>query len=91
MAGTLDSSPTMNQQIFNIGLEMETVSLYLLCCGLIDAGLAASLDRIKERWNSSAQELEKCLQELIEKRILQKDAFESEDDVFLVTQPHEWR
>ena len=91
MAGALGSSPTMNQQIFHIGLEMETVSLYLLCCGLIDAGLAASLDRIKERWNSSEQELEKCLQELIEKRILQKDTFESEGDVFIVTQPHEWR
>jgi hypothetical protein len=81
----------MNQQIFNIGLEMETISLYLLCCGLVDAGLAASRDRIKERWNSSQDALEKSLKELVERRILQIAPKETEGDIFRVTQPHEWR
>ena len=91
MAGALDPLPTMNQQIFNIGLEMETISLYLLCCGLIDAGLAASIDRIKERWNGSEQSLDESLKRLLEKRILIKDVDEAGGDIFLVTQPHEWR
>jgi hypothetical protein len=81
----------MNQQIFNTGLGMETISLYLLCCGLIDAGLSASLDRIKERWNSSEDVLEKGLQELLGKRILQKEDHAAGTEVFVVTQPHEWR
>ncbi len=91
MTGALGPSPTMNQQIFNTGLKMEAISLYLLCCGLVDAGLAASLERIRERWNSSEDALETSLEELVEKRILQKDANEADGDIFLVAQPHEWR
>jgi hypothetical protein len=89
---THDKTKSMDQKIFNIGLPVETVSLYLLCCGLADAGSTISKKNILEIWNSSKEELRDCLRALEEKNILLRILSDGkEHDVYKLTDVKQWR
>ena len=62
----------MNQKIFQMGLSTETVSLYLLCCGLADAGSVLSRKNFLEIWNGTPEAMDECLLELEERNIISK-------------------
>lgn len=57
----------MHQKIFQMGFSTETVSLYLLCCGLVDAGTTLSIKNLLEVWNATPEAMHTSFQEL-EKR-----------------------
>ena len=63
--------PAMNQKIFGLGLAVETVSLYLLCCALADQGTAITRENLQKVWNDSPQRLSHGLSELAARRILE--------------------
>ena len=65
--------PSREQRIFNLGLGVEAVSLYLLCCGLTDAGQFLSLDTITPAWNLDHTALIANLNVLIRRGILAAD------------------
>jgi hypothetical protein len=65
--------PTREQRIFNLGLEVEAVSLYLLCCGLVDAGQRLSLATITPAWNLDRPALIANLEVLVKYGILAAD------------------
>ena len=89
---THDNTKTMDQKIFNIDLSVETVSLYLLCCGLADAGSAISKKNILEIWNSSEEELRDGLHKLEEKNILLKILSDGkENDIYKLVDVKQWR
>lgn len=89
---THDNTKTMDQKIFNIGLSVKTVSLYLLCCGLADAGSAISKKNILEIWNSSEAELRDSLHKLEEKNILLKILSDGqENDIYKLVDVKQWR
>ncbi len=89
---THDKTKSMDQKIFNIGLPMETVSLYLLCCGLADAGSTISKKNILGIWNSSEEVLKDCLHTLEEKNILLRILSDGkEHDVYKLTEVEQWR
>ena len=89
---THDKTKSMDQKIFNIGLPMETVSLYLLCCGLADAGSTISKKNILGIWNSSEEVLKDCLHTLEEKNILLRILSDGkEHDVYKLTDVEQWR
>jgi len=89
---THDKTKSMDQKIFNIGLSVEIVSLYLLCCGLADAGSTISKKNILGIWNSSEEELRDCLQTLEEKNILLRILSDGkEHDVYKLTDVKQWR
>ena len=72
----MDSShrpPTREQQIFNLGLGVEAVSLYLLCCGLADVGQPLCLDTITPAWNLDRTALIASLDVLVRHGILGAD------------------
>lgn len=62
----------MDQKIFEIGLPVETVSLYLLCCSLADADTVISTRNLIEIWNGTEKALVQGLKELEEKYILHR-------------------
>jgi len=89
---THDKIKSMDQKIFNIGLSVETVSLYLLCCGLADAGSTISKKNILEIWNSGEEELKECLHTLEEKKILLRILSDGkEHDVYKLTDVKQWK
>lgn len=83
---------SMDQKIFNIGLPVETVSLYLLCCGLADTGSTISKKNILEIWNSSEEKLKDCLHTLEEKNILFRILSDGkEHDVYKLVDVEQWK
>ena len=88
---THDKTKSMDQKIFNIGLSMETVSLYLLCCALADAGSTISKKNILEIWNSGEEELRNSLHTLEERNILLKILSDGkEHDVYKLADLKQW-
>jgi len=82
----------MDQKIFNIGLPVESVSLYLLCCGLADTGSTISKKNILEIWNSSEEKLKDCLHTLEEKNILFRILSDGkEHDVYKLVDIEQWK
>ena len=48
-----NQTPAMNQKIFNVGLSVETVSVYLICCNLSDNDMAISTKNLSSMWNGA--------------------------------------
>ena len=64
--------PSMNQLIFKMGLSVETISLYLLCCGLADAGEPITTGKLRDVWNETPESLTEGLRRLERKTILRR-------------------
>ena len=65
-------NPSMNQKIFNLGLSVETVSVYLICCSLADVDTTISTNTIFEMWNSTRASLLEALKDLEKRNILRR-------------------
>ena len=84
--------PSRNEHIFRRGLPTETVSLYLLCCGLLDAGIQATRVTLGERWNAGADQLTESLDTLLADGILTvEEGTEGSEASFIATPPDHWR
>ncbi len=82
----------MDQRIFGMGLPVETVSLYLLCCGLSDSGAAISKTHLLGIWNSSEDELIRGLETLEDRNILARAVSDTEaDPAYQLTDPKQWQ
>ena len=66
-------APAMSQKIFSMKLGVETVSLYLLCCAVADAGAAITRSTLQEKWNGNKTALERELRRLEDRNILSSD------------------
>jgi ribosomal protein S3AE len=62
----------MNQKIFKLGLSVENISMYLLCCGLEDEGRKITTSNIRQIWNSTDDLMEQSLIELEKRNIIRK-------------------
>ena len=70
---TMDNDrPVMSQKIFTLNLAVETVSLYLLCCALANAGAPITVTALEEKWNGSREGLLAELKALERRRIIEK-------------------
>lgn len=65
-------TPAMNQKIFNMGLSVETVSVYLICCSLADIDTTVSTNKLSEMWNSTRASLLEGLKDLETRNILRR-------------------
>jgi len=57
-------APAMDQKIFSLGLAVETISAYLLCCALADAGRPVTLTDLRTVWTATTAALDKALDDL---------------------------
>jgi hypothetical protein len=88
----LSKKPAMNQKIFSMGLGVEAVSLYLLCCAVADAGAAIQRTTLLEKWNGSPISLDQELARLENRNILCRDATKSKGDpVYQMVDERKWR
>lgn len=84
-------APSMNQKIFTIGLSVETISAYLICCSLSDADAPISTRNILGMWNSSETKLNQSLEILEKRNILRRIISGGErDDVYLLLDVEKW-
>jgi hypothetical protein len=86
------NGPSMNQLIFRMGLSVETISLYLLCCGLVDAGKAITTRNLEQIWNDTPQSLAEGLRFLERKNILRRILFDQQDrSAYQLTGIEHWK
>jgi predicted transcriptional regulator len=62
----------MNQKIFNLGLSVDTVSVYLICCSIADTDTTISTNKLSEMWNSTRASLLEGLKDLETRNILRR-------------------
>ena len=67
-----NQTPAMNQKIFKLGLLVETVSVYLMCCSLADTDTTISTKKLYEMWNSTRASLLEGLEDLETRNILRR-------------------
>ena len=67
-----NQTTVMNQKIFKLGLSVETVSIYLMCCSLADTDTTVSTKKLSEMWNSNRASLLKGLKNLETRNILRR-------------------
>ena len=84
--------PAMNQKIFNLGLSVETISVYLLCCGLSDSGTNISTKNLMGVWNGNEKSLSQGLTDLEKRNILRRIIFDqNETVVYHLTDVKDWK
>jgi hypothetical protein len=82
----------MNQKIFQMGLSTETVSLYLLCCGLADSGATISTKNLLEVWNASPEAMNASFHELEDRGIVLKIISDGKaNHIYKLTDEHDWK
>jgi hypothetical protein len=86
------AGPAMSQKIFSMNLDVETVSLYLLCCATADAGGAITPATLEEKWNGDAEALKKGLDRLEQRNILCRQGESGPaETAYLLTDEKNWR
>ncbi len=85
-------SPSMRQEIFDQGLSTETISAYLLCCGLADQNSTISTRNLAGIWNASRTLLDEGLNTLEQRGILRKIISDREDNhIYQLTDVTAWQ
>ncbi|TWI71799.1 hypothetical protein LZ24_01816 [Desulfobotulus alkaliphilus] len=83
-----DTNP-MSQKIFTRGLDVDTISAYLCCCGLAAEEGTMSLERLLAVWNQGEDALNRALQVLEAQNII--TPFVRNGEVFYqVHPPEQW-
>jgi len=67
-----NQASVMSQKIFKLGLSVETVSVYLMCCSLTDTDATISTKKLSEMWNSTRASLLEALKDLETRNILRR-------------------
>ena len=84
------AQPAMSQQIFNMGLSTEAISLYLLCCHLQDTHAELSGDTVRELWNGSLEALSQSIDHLEGRKVLSRSTSPSGGTVYRVNRSKDW-
>lgn len=82
---------TMSQKIFKMNLGVEAVSVYLLCCGIIDNGETITTKNLLKIWNGTMDVLQKSLSELEKSDIIRRIISDREgNEGFKLTNDKNW-
>ncbi len=81
----------MDQKIFKVGLSLEAVSVYMLCCSLADSDTTISTKNLLEIWTSTTEALTEGLKDL-EKRniVLRVISDRKENNIYKLTDANKW-
>ncbi len=87
-----NQTPAMNQEIFNLDLSVETVSVYLICCNLSDNNTAISTKNLSSMWNGTEALLIEGMKDLEERNILRKIISDGEEqNIYQLTDIKDWK
>ncbi|HSQ86679.1 MAG TPA: hypothetical protein VLM43_18350 [Desulfobacterales bacterium] len=84
--------PAMNQEIFNLDLSVETVSVYLICCNLSDNNTIISTKNLSSMWNGTEASLIEGLKNLEERNILRRIISDGEEkNIYQLSDVKDWK
>ncbi|MFZ0483526.1 MAG: hypothetical protein WAL93_09065 [Desulfobacterales bacterium] len=87
-----NQTPAMNQEIFNLDLSVETVSVYLICCNLSDNNTVISTKNLSSMWNGTEALLIEGLKDLEERNVLRKIISDGEEkNIYQLSDVKDWK
>jgi hypothetical protein len=86
-----NQTPAMNQEIFNLDLSVETVSVYLICCNLSDNNTVISTKNLSSMWNGTEALLIEGLKDLEERNILKIISDGEEKNIYQLSDVKDWK
>lgn len=87
-----NQTPAMNQEIFNLDLSVETVSVYLICCNLSDNNTVISTKNLSSMWSGTEGLLIEGLKDLEERNILRKIISDGEEkNIYQLSDVKDWK
>lgn len=87
-----NQTPAMNQEIFNLDLSVETVSVYLICCNLSDNNTVISTKNLSSMWNGTEALLVEGLKDLEERNVLRKIISDGEEkNIYQLSDVKDWK
>ena len=87
-----NQTPAMNQEIFNLDLSVETVSVYLICCNLSDNNTIISSKNLSSMWNGTEALLIEGLKDLEERNILRRIISDGEEkNIYQLSDVKDWK
>jgi hypothetical protein len=87
-----NQTPAMNQEIFNLDLSVETVSVYLICCNLSDNNTIISTKNLSSMWNGTEALLIEGLKNLEERNILRRIISDGEEkNIYQLSDVKDWK
>jgi hypothetical protein len=87
-----NQTPAMNQEIFNLDLSVETVSVYLICCNLSDNNAIISTKNLSSMWNGTEALLIEGLKDLEERNILRRIISDGEEkNIYQLSDVKDWK
>ncbi len=87
-----NQTPAMNQEIFNLDLSVETVSVYLICCNLSDNNTVISTKNLSSMWNGTDALLIEGLKDLEERNILRNIISDGEEkNIYQLSDVKDWK
>jgi hypothetical protein len=81
----------MDRAIFNLKISIEATSAYLLLCALLDEARPSSMAEIRSLWNGAPESLERALEELLQRRVIERTLLGTDDHRYRVRPSREWR
>ena len=75
--------------IFDQGLDVAVISVYLSCCGLAAEGVDVTRTRLISIWNDSGESLDAGLEILLARNIIGK-ATAGGEAAFTILPKHQW-
>jgi hypothetical protein len=83
--------PSMDQKIFDMDISVETISLYLLFCGLTDESNKITTNTVLDIWNGSQETLKSSIDELEKRNIIRKIiSDDAGNNVYRVVSSEKW-
>ena len=87
-----NQTPAMNQEIFNLDLSVETISVYLICCNLSDNNTIISTKNLSSMWNGTEASLIEGLKNLEERNILRRIISDGEEkNIYQLSDVRDWK
>ncbi len=80
----------MCQQIFELGLDTQTISVYLMCTGLADSETRLYYNTLKGLWTEGESSLDTAISVLLNRNILKVMAGGNGDREFQLSDPASW-
>ncbi len=82
----------MNQKIFTLGLSVETISVYLICCTLRDNDATISTKNLTGMWNGKEAMLFEGLKDLEDRNIIRKIISDNEEnEIYQLSHVEKWK
>lgn len=87
-----DEKILMNQKVFEMGLNIEATSLYLLCAGFVDAGTPLTRKNLLEVWNSTEEIFDQSAAILENRNVLKKIVSDQEgNEAYRIIDHQRWK